>query len=58
MLGVAGLATTGCTDLDEHLYDTIATENHQFTNEEIMAMLGPYIAVCVMYIGDGIVMPI
>lgn len=22
MLGVAGLATTGCTDLDEHLYDT------------------------------------
>lgn len=30
MLGVAGLATTGCTDLDEHLYDTIATENHEF----------------------------
>lgn len=41
MLGVAGLATTGCTDLDEHLYDTIATENHEFTNEEIMAMFGP-----------------
>ena len=41
MLGVAGLATTGCTDLDEHLYDTIATENHEFTNKEIMAMFGP-----------------
>lgn len=58
MLGVAGLATTGCTDLDEHLYDTIATETMSLPMRKSWLCSVPYIAVCVMYIGDGIVMPI
>lgn len=42
LFGMAGLATTtSCTDLDEHLYDTIASEGHDFTDTEINAMLVP-----------------
>ncbi len=41
MLGASTLAWVGCTDLDEKLYDTIATEKHELTPEELAHTIAP-----------------
>lgn len=38
---VGAAALTGCTDLDETLYSQIASETHEFTEEELSATIAP-----------------
>lgn len=33
--------SSSCSDLDEHLYDEIAAENHEFTEDDVARMFGP-----------------
>lgn len=38
---VSAAGMCGCTDLNENLYDTIAAENHEFTDTEVQSMFAP-----------------
>ena len=41
MLGAGLYATPACTDLDEHIYDTIASEKHEFSDSELAQTIAP-----------------
>lgn len=51
-MGICGLATTGCTDLDETLYGVISSEQHEFTDEESARTIAPvYSSIATVYWG-------
>ena len=41
LMGAGILAAPACTDLDEHIYDTIASEKHEFTDAELAQTIAP-----------------
>lgn len=41
VVGACGLTMIGCTDLDETLYGTIASEQHELTQEELEHTIAP-----------------
>lgn len=41
VLGAATLTLGGCTDLDETIYDTIASEKYEFSEEDAASMFAP-----------------
>ena len=40
-LGFCGLAAVSCTNLDETLYDTISSEQHEMSDEELQHTIAP-----------------
>ena len=41
MIAACGLSVVGCTDLDETLYDTISSEQHEFSETELEHTIAP-----------------
>jgi hypothetical protein len=41
MITACGLSMVGCTDLDETLYDTISSEQHEFSQTELEHTIAP-----------------
>ena len=41
MVGAAGLTIGGCTDLDETIYDRLASEKYEFTDADLEATIAP-----------------
>ncbi len=41
LLGFCGLAAVSCTNLDETLYDTISSEQHEMSDEELQHTIAP-----------------
>ena len=41
MIAACGLSMVGCTDLDETLYDTISSEQHEFSETELEHTIAP-----------------
>lgn len=41
MVGAAGLTIAGCTDLDETIYDRLASEKYEFTDADLEATIAP-----------------
>ena len=56
VIGASMFSLNSCTDLSETIYSELASEKYEFTDKDAAAMFAPVYYLCVMCIGNGMVM--